>query len=96
MHKKKAKVLVIGDASSGKSSLIQSYVKKNYQFSSDYTMVLILLFIDSRRRNIFENYTISIIECGYLIVSVRLKWSLILLVDCSRNEQKSRFSDGNI
>jgi len=28
-----------GDAGSGKSSLIQTYVKKNYQFSSDYVMV---------------------------------------------------------
>ena len=47
MHKKKAKVLVIGnnecnlgEAASGKSSLIQTYVKKNYQFSSDYIMVM--------------------------------------------------------
>jgi GTPase SAR1 family protein len=39
MHKKKAKILIVGDAASGKSSLIQSYVKKNYQFSSDYIMV---------------------------------------------------------
>ena len=42
MHKKKAKIVVIGDAGSGKSSLIQTYVKKNYQFSSDYIMVIIL------------------------------------------------------
>lgn len=46
MHKKKSKILVIGnfiankgDAGAGKSSLIQTYVKKNYQFSSDYVMV---------------------------------------------------------
>jgi len=46
MHKKKAKIVVVGtflfytgDAASGKSSLIQTYVKKNYQFSSDYNMV---------------------------------------------------------
>lgn len=63
MHKKKAKILVIGDAASGKSSLIQSYVKKNYQFSSDYIMVLYLLFVDSRSLNIFKNYSISLVEC---------------------------------
>jgi GTPase SAR1 family protein len=62
MHKKKAKILIIGDAASGKSSLIQSYVKKNYQFSSDYIMVLYLLFVDSRSLNIFQNYSISIVE----------------------------------
>lgn len=46
MHKKKAKVVVIGkklsnagDAGSGKSTLVQAYAKKNYQFSSDYTLV---------------------------------------------------------
>lgn len=46
MHKKKAKVLVIGnsrikigDGASGKSTLVQAYAKKNYQFSSDYNMV---------------------------------------------------------
>jgi GTPase SAR1 family protein len=63
MHKKKAKILVIGDAASGKSSLIQSYVKKNYQFSSDYIMVLYLLFVDSGSLNIFQNYSISLVEC---------------------------------
>lgn len=63
MHKKKAKILVIGDAASGKSSLIQSYVKKNYQFSSDYIMVFYLLFVDSRSLNIFQNYSISVVEC---------------------------------
>lgn len=63
MHKKKAKILVIGDAASGKSSLIQSYVKKNYQFSSDYIMVLYLLFVDSRSLNIFQNYPFSLVEC---------------------------------
>lgn len=63
MHKKKAKILVIGDAASGKSSLIQSYVKKNYQFSSDYIMVLYLLFVDSRSLNIFQNYSIPLVEC---------------------------------
>lgn len=53
MHKKKAKIVVVGkyksylgDAGSGKSALIQTYVKKNYQFSSDYIMV-----------NIFSNQT---------------------------------------
>jgi GTPase SAR1 family protein len=30
---------MLGDAGAGKSSLIQTYVKKNYQFSSDYGMV---------------------------------------------------------
>jgi hypothetical protein len=51
MHKKKSKILVIGtspsysgDAGAGKSSLIQTYVKKNYQFSSDYVMVPLPLF----------------------------------------------------
>ena len=46
MHKKKAKILVIGksiikigDAAAGKSTLVQAYAKKNYQFSSDYSMV---------------------------------------------------------
>ena len=46
MHKKKAKVLVIGnsnfkvgDGASGKSTLVQAYAKKNYHFSSDYNMV---------------------------------------------------------
>ena len=46
MHKKKAKVLVIGntsfyqgDAGSGKSTLVQAYAKKGYQFSSDYILV---------------------------------------------------------
>ena len=28
-----------GDAAVGKSTLIQSYAKKNYQFTSDYNMV---------------------------------------------------------
>lgn len=67
MHKKKAKILVIGnfiliilgDAGSGKSSLIQTYVKKNYQFSSDYNMVLnILIYKDTRSINSFENNSI--------------------------------------
>jgi|GWRWMinimDraft_5_1066013.scaffolds.fasta_scaffold202789_1 GTPase SAR1 family protein len=47
MNKKKAKILVIGrlfhylgDAASGKSTLVQSYARKNYQFTSDYNMVL--------------------------------------------------------
>lgn len=55
MHKKKAKVLVIGiyryylgDAGSGKSTLVQSFAKKNYQFTSDYNIVLSHLTIDSR------------------------------------------------
>ena len=46
MHKKKAKVLVlgtdmgyVGDAAAGKSTLVQLYAKKNYNFSSDYQMV---------------------------------------------------------
>ena len=46
MNKKKAKILVIGkhfhylgDAASGKSTLVQSYARKNYQFTSDYNMV---------------------------------------------------------
>ncbi len=28
-----------GDAAAGKSTLVQSYAKKNYQFTSDYNMV---------------------------------------------------------
>jgi GTPase SAR1 family protein len=47
MNKKKAKILIIGksqdylgDAASGKSTLVQSYAKKNYQFTSDYNMVI--------------------------------------------------------
>lgn len=46
MHKKKAKILVIGiyeddvgDAAAGKSTLVQSYARKNYQFTSTYNMV---------------------------------------------------------
>ena len=31
--------LKLGDAGSGKSTLVQAYAKKNYQFSSDYNMV---------------------------------------------------------
>jgi GTPase SAR1 family protein len=63
MHKKKAKIVVVGtyyysagDAGSGKSSLIQTYVKKNYQFSSDYNMVIPHNNPDSRSRNILQNY----------------------------------------
>lgn len=41
-----------GDAGAGKSSLIQTYVKKNYQFSSDYGMVLYRLSLDARRINL--------------------------------------------
>jgi len=51
MHKKKAKILVVGDAASGKSSLVQSYVKKNYQFSSDYIMVKILSYLRLKELN---------------------------------------------
>lgn len=50
MHKKKAKVVVIGnnsiylgDAGCGKSTLVQSYAKKNFQFTSDYNLVLSIL-----------------------------------------------------
>ena len=38
MHKKKAKILVIGDAGAGKSTLVQAYAKKGYQFTSDYNL----------------------------------------------------------
>lgn len=51
MHKKKAKILVIGtqafiegDAGAGKSTLVQAYAKKGYQFTSDYNLVHILLY----------------------------------------------------
>jgi hypothetical protein len=51
MHKKKAKVLVIGissrfnlgDAAAGKSTLVQAYAKKGYQFTSDYNLVFIYI-----------------------------------------------------
>lgn len=46
MHKKKAKILVIGnpfnnegDAAAGKSTLVQAFAKKGYQFTSDYNLV---------------------------------------------------------
>lgn len=46
MHKKKAKILVIGipsyyqgDTGAGKSTLVQAYAKKGYQFTSDYNLV---------------------------------------------------------
>ncbi len=48
MHKKKAKILIIGtiqsnlgDAAAGKSTLVQAYAKKGYQFTSDYNLVLL-------------------------------------------------------
>ena len=51
MNKKKAKIVVLGntpthsgDAASGKSTLVQSYAKKNYQFTSDYNMVPLQTF----------------------------------------------------
>jgi predicted ATPase len=54
MHKKKAKVLVIGnlnlnlgDTGAGKSTLVQAYAKKGYVFTSDYNLVLINLYLDS-------------------------------------------------
>ena len=50
MHKKKAKVLVIGkvsinlgDSAAGKSTLVQAYAKKGYQFTSDYNMVIVII-----------------------------------------------------
>ena len=56
MHKKKAKVLVIGkesidvgDSAAGKSTLVQAYAKKGYQFSSDYNMVKTIIILDTRR-----------------------------------------------
>lgn len=66
MHKKKAKVLVIGisainlgDAGSGKSTLVQSFAKKNYQFTSDYNIVLDNLIIDTRCRSLLQNFIFS-------------------------------------
>lgn len=51
MNKKKAKILIVGkmssnsgDAASGKSTLVQSYAKKNYQFTSDYNMVDVKIY----------------------------------------------------
>ncbi len=77
MNKKKAKILVIGtryfylgDAASGKSTLIQSYAKKNYQFTSDYNMVCICFYVDARSRHLLQDYLIAgtKLECG--VVSV--------------------------
>jgi hypothetical protein len=52
MHKKKAKILVIGrifyyigDTAAGKSTLVQSYAKKGYQFTTDYNLVLLYIMI---------------------------------------------------
>lgn len=63
MNKKKAKVLVvgtsnfyIGDAASGKSTLVQLYAKKGYQFSSDYQMVKFEINTDCRSRSLFQGY----------------------------------------
>jgi deoxyadenosine/deoxycytidine kinase len=61
MHKKKAKILVIGkliinnegDAGAGKSTLVQAYAKKGYQFTSDYNLVHHSNYLDTRSLSIF-------------------------------------------
>lgn len=103
MHKKKAKVLVIGtyiikwgDAGAGKSTLVQVYAKKGYQFTSDYNLVYHEWSIDPRSRSVFKNNSLPRIKDRCWAIFVWPERPLVLWEYSIRHGQESRSRDGGL